>query len=165
MYRFITLIIFAFKSDLNTYYSLVQVQFAVILTIHAICQPYKRRCHNIIDALLFANLSAINAITLYNFNLTSDVTVGHTNINIASTVQVILLYLPVIYLLVYTIKKTASNILQKHITKKLISKVKRRNKLTHEPNDYHRLSSRFSLNVAEERMVMRSDTVDSNPTF
>lgn len=162
LYRLVTLLTFAFRSELNAYYILVQTQFTVILMTHAVCQPYKKRWHNILDTLLFTNLSIINAITLFNFNLTHDVTASHTDVNIASSVQLVLLFLPLVYMTLYTLKKTIDEFKRKKIAKRVFSKLSGRNQPTSEPSDYYQLSNRFSLTLAEERI--RDDSIIMSPS-
>lgn len=100
MYRFTTLATYAFSTIQAYYYLFVQAEFAVIFTIHAVCQPYKKRWHNILDTLLFLNqLSLINLLTLLNFHYTLS-TPNEDVVSIASTLQVILLYLPLAYMMV-----------------------------------------------------------------
>ena len=99
-YRLIALIAYA-NANLNVYYCILQVEFAIILTAHCICQPYKKRWHNILDALLFMILSTVNAISLFNYHL-----IHRSNqqciINKTTTILVILLYVPIIYVAVIT---------------------------------------------------------------
>lgn len=67
MYRFFLLV----NVTLNSFQEVYVVILALLLFMtlfHAVCQPYKQRLHNIIDSLLFANLMAINGITIYNFS-------------------------------------------------------------------------------------------------
>ena len=68
LYRAIILGLYAYSPTLLIFYGLVQVQLTLLLAVHAIFQPYKKRRHNIIDLLIFTNLAIINSITLYNFN-------------------------------------------------------------------------------------------------
>ena len=146
LYRFTT---FAFSTTYH-YYMIVQVQFAVIFAVHAICQPYKKRWHNILDSLLFLNLSLVNIITYFNFQHTITGTFQH-HIIVASTFQVILLYLPLVYITIYI----AVNVIRKAKVSKvgsralsLISGVKTKPKT--EPSDYQQL---LSLSIAEERKL------------
>ena len=50
---------------------ILEIQLVSMLILHAICQPYKKRLHNVIDTLLFGNLAVINAITYYIFSSTA----------------------------------------------------------------------------------------------
>ena len=68
-----------------------------MLTIHAICQPYVNRVHNIIDTLLLSNLLIITSLTYYNYfrsyvqrRLRQGVTIS------PAIVQLILMHLPTI---------------------------------------------------------------------
>ena len=146
IYRFITLLIFAFSSELTTFYILVQIQFVIILAIHAIASPYKNYKHNILDSLLFLNLATINLISLLNFHFTLHFLDKQQYIDIASSLQIVLLYLPLVYIIVYASKK----IVQRIKCRKL--PLPRR-----KPNDYRKYSVSLSLSAAESRML---DTVD-----
>lgn len=155
MYRFTTLATFAFMSDLNTYYILVQVQLSVILTVHALCQPYRKHWHNVLDSLLFVSLSIINTATLFNFSSTSN---SLKYISHASTVQAILLYLPLIYITVYSVGKRYYAVKHSKVMSALCYKLKLRQKPSLDcATDYRELSSSFSLNAVENRM---KDTMD-----
>lgn len=154
LYRFTTLATFAYMSHLNTYYTLVQVQLAIILTVHALCQPYKKRWHNVLDALLFVTLSLINTATLFNFTLTLNLRNSLKYINQASTVQVFLLYLPLIYIIIYTTRKRLGAVIYSEVMSSFCYKLKLRKKASESPDcatDYRQLSSSF-LNAAENRL-------------
>ena len=101
IYRAIILGAFAYARTLTTYYFLVQLQLTVILAVHAIFQPYRRRKHNVIDAILFTNLAFINGITLYNFSeKSSNLTNSDGIINAMAAVQMVLISLPMLFLIV-----------------------------------------------------------------
>ena len=74
----------------------IEIQLLLMLVVHAVCQPYKKRLHNIIDTLLFGNLAVIIAITYYN--LTYSNTLSATNIDVTglSVVSCILIILPIV---------------------------------------------------------------------
>ena len=144
-YRFITLLSFAF-SIVNYYYILVQVQFAVIFTIHVLCQPYKKRWHNILDGLLFLDLSLINLISTLNFQLITREALNSSYIKIVnSTVQVVLLFLPLVYIALYSTVKVIGKVKNWKITKKIF------NAQVHECDldDYHKANA--LLTAMEDR--------------
>ena len=154
LYRFITLATFAFSARTDDYFVIVQVQFAVIFAVHAICQPYKKRWHNILDSLLFLNLSLVNIITYFNFQHTiNSMSSDQHHINTASTLQVVLLYLPLAYLTIYAITKTIGTAKITKAGSKVLSSLASRmkTKSLNEPSNYHRLENRMSLSIAEER--------------
>ena len=87
------------------FYTLVELQVLLFLVIHAVVQPYKKRWHNIVNALMFADLAIINGLTLYNF---VQVTGRNDNeeatksfIKGSSIVQLILSSLPLMYMASY----------------------------------------------------------------
>ena len=67
LYRALILAAFAYSDTVFQFYSAVQLGLIIVVALHAIFQPYKRRAHNIIDTLLFTNLAVINGISLFNY--------------------------------------------------------------------------------------------------
>ncbi len=98
IYRLTTSLTFTFVSALKTYYSATCVQLTVMLVLHAICCPYKERWHNVLDALMFADLAVINAISSFNYASSNQSVI----VNLAG-LQCGLILLPLIYFVVYTI--------------------------------------------------------------
>ena len=103
LYRLIALVAYA-NANPDKYYCILQVEFAIILTAHCICQPYKKRWHNILDALLFMILSTVNALSLFNYHFKRRSNKEYT-INKTATIIVILLYVPIAYVVVITAVK------------------------------------------------------------
>ena len=136
LYRLTTLVSFAF-AGIKFHYILVQIQFSVIFAVHALCQPYKNRWHNILDALLFLNLSLINLITLFNFQVSRTDSEYNHYIILASVVQIILLFLPLVYISVYSAVKVFYK----------VKNWKLANSSASQPDDYYN----FPLNAAEDR--------------
>ena len=136
-YRLIALISYA-NANSDVYYCILQVEFAVILTAHCVCQPYKKRLYNILDALLFMILSTVNALSLFNYHL-ARISNQQYIINKTTTIQVVLLYVPIAYVVVITALKIFK------LVKKLYAN---RNSNAHEneTNDYHEF-----FNLAEDR--------------
>ena len=105
LYRIFALAAYAYAVTLSQFYTLVELQLIVILTIHCMAQPYRRRWHNIVDTLIFSNLAIINGLTLYNYAKVTEgkdeeVSIEKT-INITSSVQLILCCLPLVYMISY----------------------------------------------------------------
>ena len=99
-YHLFAVITFAYTSNLNV---ILEVQLILILMVHAFVQPYKKRWHNTIDTILFANLALINALTTFNFSRSFS---SNTNkeISIVSSTQAFLICLPDIYMIFYIIR-------------------------------------------------------------
>ena len=106
-YRWIGLTLDATVSSYGIFYTLVEVSLVLILALHAICQPYTKRIHNIIDTLLFADLAIINAISFANYYV-SQTSRHMQTIEGFAVVQLVLIYLPfvtvVVCILVFTCK-------------------------------------------------------------
>ena len=81
----------------------MEIELILFLSIHALAQPYERRWHNIIDSLVFTNLAAINGLTLHNYvraSSPSSMSYKHA-IDIVSSIQLVLIYLPLVYMIGY----------------------------------------------------------------
>ena len=108
LYRLLALLIFAFSHSLTSFYTTIQGFFLLVLSIHAIIQPYKLHRHNILDALVLTNLSIINILSFYNYQLVDRLSDYNYFIKISCAAQIIFLYLPLIYLLLLVVKKMIS---------------------------------------------------------
>ena len=106
LYRLIALADFLFSRTLFEFYSTLEIILVSILALHAVVQPHKKRMHNVVDVLLFADLAAINAFTLllyYNVVLRRKTYASH--FALLSCIQTILIYLPLVCLLVVSLVK------------------------------------------------------------
>jgi hypothetical protein len=110
LYRAIILGAFAYAQTLNVFYITVQVQLTVVLALHAMFQPYKSRRHNIIDALLFANLAIVNGITLYNYTVkTGDgLNVSQHRVSLLAALQIVFIALPLLIVVIVCVEKIAA---------------------------------------------------------
>ena len=111
LYRWTVLIIYMNTRGFSAYYTAVGGVFLLILTIHTICQPYIKRVHNIIDTLLFANLVLINSLSFFNYYRSRsqrDIDQGRTVL--PATVQLVLIYLPMMVMCVYLVMILCKNV-------------------------------------------------------
>ena len=99
-YRLFAVITFAYTSNLRVFYMIVEMQLVLMLMVHALVQPYKKRWHNALDTMLFAILALINALTTFNFGRSFS---HNTNkdVSIVSSIQAFLICLPGIYMAFY----------------------------------------------------------------
>ena len=104
LYRLVALLSFLVTDSLTKFYIALEVQLIVMLTLQATIHPYHRRWHNIIDALLFADLAIINAMTLHNYNR-SQKPYFTTSIDVVSALQTILILIPFAVMLCFVITK------------------------------------------------------------
>ena len=72
-----------------------------ILTLHTVCQPYIKRTHNIIDALLLCNLVFINFLSLFNFYRSNNPKIPNSAIIPSGAVQMLLIYIPALVMTVF----------------------------------------------------------------
>ena len=95
LYRWIGLFLAATYSNYGLFYTVVEISLIIILALHAICQPYIERIHNIIDTLLFADLAVINALSFANYYISQSS--GDLSITRAiASIQLVLIYLPIL---------------------------------------------------------------------
>ena len=107
LYRTMTLALYALSKTLIEFYTLVEFQLVIILAVHAAVQPYKKRWHNVIESVIFADLAIVNGITLYNYAKTQgtdDIPISSI-IDTASAIQVALIYLPVVIIIAFLLRK------------------------------------------------------------
>ena len=99
-YRLFAIITFAYTSNLSVFYMIVEVQLVLMLMVHALVQPYKKRWHNALDAMLFAVLALINALTTFNFGRSFSQNYSK-DIKIVTSIQGFLICLPGVYMTFY----------------------------------------------------------------
>ena len=105
LYRIVPLLLQAVYTDMIYFYTISEVFFILALSINGILQPYKKNCHNIIDSLIFINLAIINAISLYNHQeITDGKDDSKKSLITTTTIQLILIYLPLIIILANAIR-------------------------------------------------------------
>ena len=100
LYRW-TLLFVYFVKDFSQYYTAVGTVLLFILALHTIFQPYTKRHHNLIDALLFANLLLINSLSSFNFQKTNSRKAQYGATVTPAVVQLALIYLPLVIMLMY----------------------------------------------------------------
>ena len=104
-YRFLILITFAAIWDLTTFYILIEIQLLLMMSLHAWIQPHKKKRHNQIDIAIFALLAVINGITLFNYLKIGNERWGNELVNITSSIQVLIAYIPLVCMCVYLVLK------------------------------------------------------------
>ena len=106
LYRLAVHVPFVLADTFTKYYVILEIELVLMLTIQATNYVYKKYWHNILDILLFANLAAINAMTLHNYKRAKETGKDRsyqTEIDILSAIQTFLIYLPLIYVVCYVI--------------------------------------------------------------
>ena len=103
VYRCLMLLSVLLLPDQTQHFILLQFLFTVMLLIHCLFQPYKQKRHNVLDALVFFNLSAINGITIYNYHFSKMDFADKKGVRHLIHVQLVLAYLPLMYVIIYTV--------------------------------------------------------------
>lgn len=124
LYRLVILCSFAFLHNLNEFYLMAQVQLLLILTVHLVVQPYKKRWHNMIDGLIFMILATINAMTMFNYKHATELLDYSQVIHVVSKFQTTLLYAPLIYIVLYCTKAMHHKMNVKGFLRKIRSRAK-----------------------------------------
>ena len=114
LYRWPILLIYMNTTSFSTFYMTVGGIFVLILALHAISQPYIKRAHNIIDALLLTDLVLINGLSFLNYYRTrlNEPRYNRDSTITPARVQLVLIYLPLVIMGVYTLV-TVSKYLKK----------------------------------------------------
>ena len=100
MYRILILLNVSLNY-IEVFYVTLEVLLILMFLIHAIVQPYKKRVHNNIDSLLFANMAIINGLTMYNNTGLQyrNRTLWHSEF--INFLQEVLLLLPILCVIIY----------------------------------------------------------------
>ena len=105
LYRWTALVLYISSLTYSAFYSLLGLLFVCIVALHAICQPYVKKWHNLLDTVLFTNMVIINIITMIHY-YGSRVAAGNTDyIKVTGWIQLLLIYIPLMYMAAYTTVK------------------------------------------------------------
>ena len=106
VYRLSALMLYAVTDSLTLFYTLLEIQLIVTLTLHAVVKPYKLHSHNMVDIILLGLLALINAMTMYNYQKAYRSRRNfQLEINSVTSCQVFLAFLPLICFVIYDMKK------------------------------------------------------------
>ena len=96
VYRIALVAIFTFTPEVQQRYTLQQVFTSIVFMLHVIARPYREEKHNMADLCLLALIPTVISISFFQlFRVTNS-----DNVNqFAMAVQIILLYIPLIYLI------------------------------------------------------------------
>jgi len=101
VYRLTILSSYVLLHNFAEFYLMIQLQLTAFLAFHAIVQPYRIAWHNVLDGCIFMLLASLNAMTLFNYKLATELLDYKYIINIVSTVQIFLIYVPIVYMVLY----------------------------------------------------------------
>ena len=120
VYRLAISAAFAFSTSAIQLYVCLVAVVVIMLTLHAIAQPYEKRYYNIVDAFIFADLTIINGISLYDYYWAQYQSTHESVLKTFSSFQVVLIYLPILYIVIILSLKLACRFSEK-VRRKLTS--------------------------------------------
>ena len=113
-----------FASQVSVIYLVILMLIIMMILIHVICLPYKRRVHNIIDALFFANLGIITSLKLMMVTITDFST--PKAIHFVHIVEIVFVNIPIAASVGYIIYRGFLKLYQLH--KRKYSKLEENNR-------------------------------------
>ena len=159
LYRFILLLFDVFLLAFSQFYMGVEALFITIALLHTIFQPYAQKWHNIVDALLFADLALVNVITFSHYFLFRTSVGRQTVINLITPLvsfQLVLIYLPFVVMAVCVLTLICRFICSKDCIQKqtvLLSKMKSMNEPIRKLKELVRSNMREESESLPHRMV------------
>ena len=104
LYRVVILSAYAFGKNSTHFYITIEVLLIFMLGLHAVVQPYEKKQHNVVDALIFINLAIINGFTTFNYLNPEE----KSMLNVIAWFQMILIYLPIVCLSCFIVVKISN---------------------------------------------------------
>lgn len=81
-------------------YAMMELQLMVMLILHALLWPYQKKTHNIIDALLLANLALITILKMLT-HIQAELSTQYDSMFVTYAVELILVNIPLVVLVIY----------------------------------------------------------------
>ena len=95
VYRLMILVSYIMSVGYDMFYLIIAVQLLVMILLHFLMQPHQNQTHNILDVLIFTNLSAINGLSLYRFGASYQHDYSSKkHVRVAGIVQLVLIFIP-----------------------------------------------------------------------
>ena len=156
LYRLFLYATLAFTTSLTFQYSFQQGLLGFFLLCHSLCQPYGKlfSSANILDALIFFNLSLINAVSVYNYYSVIDIQ-GESRLAVG--LQLMLIYLPLLYVFyrfIVWLRKIYSDAPQENHNHQL----NQHQQIDHQPNQ---AGDHESVDLEEDRERDRQQYLES----
>lgn len=98
IYRLLTIAAYSFSIGLTQFYIIVEVMFITMLMLHALAQPYKKKWFNVIDTLIFSNLTIINTLSIFVYTKSPE-KLYKEMITAAIHIQTLFISLPLVVML------------------------------------------------------------------
>ena len=151
LYRFLMSLSFALSTNAVTLYVSLEILVVAMLAFHACAQPYQHQFYNLLDTFLYANLAIVNGLSLFNYywvNYSSET----TDLTVSLVFQLILIYLPIVYLLIMCLLFNLTGCSRKI------------RHTFHKINNYVPLFEEIPEDVELEESFIRNETINSSLT-
>ena len=103
LYRLVMLLTLAYVRVVATFYVILEIEFAIMLALHAWVQPHRRNWHNRLDEFVFLLLLVVNGCSIYLYHQRADYSYRTAYVTIIGTFQVLITCLPHLYAVVYVL--------------------------------------------------------------
>ena len=115
LYRLVSFTSFTASKWPTDFYTILEIQLILMVVLHSAIQPYRQRWHNVVDISLLTLLALINALTMYNYHtlVSSEGQRTAHKVNAVSSIQMILAYIPIVYIVIYISTKVVGIIKRK----------------------------------------------------
>ena len=99
IYRILFLASDSYSYGPTQFYVLIQIQVSLMLLIHSLACPYKRKIYNYLDTLLLTNMAIINGLSTFVHAKNRLLPLYSVGVHIACVFQALLVPLPLVVLL------------------------------------------------------------------
>lgn len=111
VYRMTILIAYGLSVGYEVFYISIGIQLLVMTSLHFVMQPHQNHWHNVLDLLIFSNLSAINGLSLYRIGISyRQNPSAKSSIKVAGVIQLVLIFLPLLVALLYVLIKVVQRV-------------------------------------------------------
>lgn len=147
IYRLTILLSYGLSVGHSIFYLAVMMQLVIMMLLHFVMQPNRCHLHNILDLLVFSNLSAINGLSLYRLGVSYNRShYAQQSVRITGYMQLTLTFLPIAIVVLCVLTKAA------RAMKALVHNVRKRESLlvdnflddVHDYSSYHNRSIRLA---------------------
>ena len=104
LFRLVVFISFSFEDSIDQHYAIQQIAIIVMICLIALFRPFNEDFHNHVNVLIFLNLGVLNTLAIFMFVDSTK----HFSSKIY-TLQCILVWLPLVYIICYTIWRRIHN--------------------------------------------------------
>ena len=114
IYRILFLASNSYSYGPTQFHVLIQIQTLLMLLIHSLTGPYKRKIYNILDTLLLTNMAIINGLSMFVHAKNKLLPLYLESVHIACAFQALIILLPLIVLLLCLVLALVSKLWKRY---------------------------------------------------